>query len=394
MIKKLWQWVKGSEDSILGDQEQEIPEDYPNSSRDKKTPSNSYVKEENLEYLFSQLLEGVSKGWTENRIEQFFQALEPKITIEIWLKWLHKYRHKLLNSHAPNYHLASRMIILGELTATLPFLRPVGDLAYEVGQEILHRTDGDLEIESLSPDSEKDAQGNSPQPLTSLADILELLQKNTQFAEEMAQKLGLKTTDPGIIMEKLITASQSVSEFSLGEFSDSMNNIPSEKQESTVDLDWLTRWFNLGLEKAKNGDLEGAIASWEKILQVDSNLPQVWNNKGSALAYLERYQEALECFDNALVINVNDVESWNNRGNALYNLYRWEEALISWERVIGIHPNYVQAWYNKGRVLEKLGRTQEALNCYTKVSAIDPDFPRIQDHLKKIQLGQSLENDQ
>jgi len=386
MIRKLWQWVKGSEDTILEDQEEEIAKDDGELTEKNRLKSQLAVKDETLEYLFNQLLEGVSKGWTENRVEQFFQTLEPKITVERWLKWLHRYHDKLIKSYAPNYHLASRMIILGELTASLPFVRPIGDLAYEVGQEVLHRTDGNLEIKSLSQDAEGNSEDESGESLTSLADVLSLLQKDEQFAQEMAQKLGLNTTDPGIIMERLIETSQSVDEFTLGEFDQSLDDLPKDETEkSPVDLDWLEHWFNLGLSKAQQGDILGAIASWDRILEVDDNVAQVWHNKGSALAHLQSYQEAIECFDHALGLNINDVESWNNRGNALYNLARWSDALMSWERVIGIQPNYVQAWYNKGRVLEKLNRPQEALECYQQVSAIAPDFPDINNHLAKLQ---------
>ncbi|MBF2056483.1 MAG: tetratricopeptide repeat protein [Cyanobacterium sp. T60_A2020_053] len=371
MIKKIWRWVKGSENVEMAEDDDTVGGNNPEKF-------SSAVKDENLEYLFHQLLEGVANGWGENRIEQFFQKLEPRITVEVWLGWLQKYRTKLLKSFAPNYHLASRMIILGELTASLPFVRPIGDLAYKLGEDILKRTDGNLEIESR-----QDTEIGADNSVESLADILTLLQKDENFARETAEKLGLDTTDAGIIMEKLIEMSQSVSEFELGDI-----NVPATiaKDDDHVDQSWLEHWFNLGLEKAQNGDLEGAISSWEHILKVDETIAQAWHNRGSALGYLERYEEAIDSFDRALSIDVNDVESWHDRGNALYNLHRYDEALMSWERVIGIQPNYTQAWYSKGLVLEHLNRFEEALEMYLQVRALDPNFPDLDDKINRLNL--------
>lgn len=367
MIKKIWRWVKGSENFEMTEGDDTVGENH-----QRKSPI--AVKDENLEYLFHQLLEGVANGWGENRIEQFFQKLEPSITTEVWLKWLQKYRLKLLKSFAPNYHLASRMIILGELTASLPFVRPIGDFAYELGEDILKRTDGNLEIESIQDTDADDS-------LKSLADILTLLQKDESFAQETAEKLGLDTTDAGIIMEKLIDMSQSVSEFELGDIHSLATTTPEDNE---VDQSWLEHWFNLGLEKAQNGDLEGAISSWEHILKVDETIAPAWHNRGSALGNLERYEEAIDSFDRALSIDVNDVESWHDRGNALYNLQRYDEALMSWERVIGIKPNYIQAWYSQGLVLEHLNRREEALEMYLRVRALDANFPDLDDKINRL----------
>ncbi|MGY6528743.1 MAG: tetratricopeptide repeat protein [Cyanobacterium sp.] len=368
MIKKIWPW---------GAKKEESPQDYNQEEGEDSSQEKHFTDDKTLEYLFNQLLEGVAKGWTENRIEKFFQNLEPKkITVDSWLIWLQKYGEDLVNSFAPHYTIASRMVILGEKTSSLPFYRPVGDLAHEFGNEILARKDG-IQLEPIKSNGDEDESSE----VSSLADLLKLLQDDENFARKTARKLGLKNHDPGAIIEKLVKASNSSKEILLEIESIAMDE---EEEEELIDLEWVEHWFSLGLEKAQGGDLEGAIASWDKIIEVEPNLGQVWHNRGCALAYMERYTEAIESFDHALDINVNDVESWNSRGNALYNLQQYSEALMSWERAIGIQPNYFMAWYNKGRVLEILDRYGEALECYQQVSAIAPEFEEVKPRLQNL----------
>jgi tetratricopeptide (TPR) repeat protein len=433
MISKIWQWLKRLWFSLKGyygrssiDESWEWEQNpTPTPSQSEGNSNSNSIKDQDLGFLFHQLLEGVVNGWQENRIEQFFERLEPRITIEIWLEWLQKYRNQLLSSSAPNYQLAARMIILGEMTASLPFVRPVGDLSYQIGEELLnhnHQNDQIL-LQSLRSHLPRRNESNDNTEITdqdkienpninseiqqdySLREILHLLQNDPKYAVATAERLGLNTNNPGIILEQLLKNS----EFNLE--SKNLSNTPTdeaqqdntnildnevqqteEEEEMAVDedsamlypSDWLTNWFNSGLEKAELGDLEGAISAWDQVLQIDPNVSQAWHNRGSALAYLDRLNESVESFDKAIAINVNDFQSWNDRGNALYNLKRWEEAIISWDRVVGIQPDYYQAWYNRGLALEKLQLWQEALESYQKCLEINSDFTQAQTRIQKL----------
>ncbi|MGI0482366.1 tetratricopeptide repeat protein [Geminocystis sp. CENA526] len=370
MIKKLQQWLKQIPATIQAyDPLNEEDENYHNNGSNGNNSNNGNnktsshksiaVKDNDLEFLFHQLLQGVANGWQENRIEQFFEKLSPKITVETWLAWLQRYRNQLMASPAPHYHFAARMIILGEVTASLPFLRPIGDLAYEIGTELLNRRQNNPMVESLrsrlNPDNETDRENELNESASSLGDVLSLLQNNPEFAENTAKELGINTVDPGVIIEKIVQET----ELESCEIKDS----PSS--ETINDL------FNMGLEKAQTGDLEEAIALWDQVLSVNPQFTQAWHNRGSALAYLNRFDEAIDNFDQAIAIDVNDYHSWNNRGNALYSLGKWQEAIISWDRVLGIQPNFLSAWYHKGLASEKLNLITDAIACYEKCISID-----------------------
>jgi tetratricopeptide (TPR) repeat protein len=64
-------------------------------------------------------------------------------------------------------------------------------------------------------------------------------------------------------------------------------------------------WLNRGIQEYKAGDLEGAIASWEKALDIQPDLHEAWYNRGIALNDLGRYEEAVASYDKALELKPN-----------------------------------------------------------------------------------------
>ena len=86
------------------------------------------------EYLFMQLLEGVAHGWQQPRAIGFFNKIRHRVRKSDWLEWLDRFGSNLLDSPAPNYELAGRMVQLGQLDCG-----EIGDLAGDYGARLLDR---------------------------------------------------------------------------------------------------------------------------------------------------------------------------------------------------------------------------------------------------------------
>jgi tetratricopeptide (TPR) repeat protein len=149
-------------------------------------------------------------------------------------------------------------------------------------------------------------------------------------------------------------------------------------------------WFNQGVQDYEAGNLEGAIACWEKALDVQPDYHAAWYNRGIALENLGRYQEAIASYDKALEIKPDDDAAWYNRGNALKNLGRYEEAVASYDKALEFKPDKDEAWYNKacnyalqGHIDLALENLQQAINLnpdkYRQMAKTDTDFDRIRD---------------
>lgn len=395
MIERIGQWLKLIPTTI---QPYDPEKDDVKGKNGDSTATHPVVKDGDLEFLFYQLLEGVANGWQESRIEQFFEKLEPRISLETWLDWLQRYRNQLIKSSHGHSQLAVRMIRLGELTATLPFMRGVGDLAYEIGKELLNQIKNNNFVNSFNSHHQENIDKNIDKiedktPInevtesltakidspTSLGELLSLLQKDENFASEIAHQLNLNTVDPSVIIAKIVEQTES----------DSLPIFSGSISEELVEY-----LFNLGLEKASAGDFEEALISWNQAVTLNPDFAPAWHNKGSALAYLNRLPEAVQSFEQAIALNVNDLDSWYDRGSALFSMGQWQEAIISWERVIGIQPNHYQAWYHRGLALEKLKKLGDALNSYGKCLSINPLFTPAQKRQEKLNflLSSNSEN--
>jgi tetratricopeptide (TPR) repeat protein len=134
---------------------------------------------------------------------------------------------------------------------------------------------------------------------------------------------------------------------------------------------------NLLFEQARlleiYGDLEGAIASHDRLLTIQPSNYNSWYNRGVNLRKLKRYEESITSFDEALAIQLEDANSWKNRGMALDNLGRYEEAIASYDRALAIRSEDANTWSHRGFTMDNLRRYEEALASYDRALAIQSE---------------------
>jgi hypothetical protein len=94
------------------------------------------------EYLFMQLLEGVSHGWQQPRAIEFFRKIKQRAPKSQWINWMNAFGDRALNSPTPNEELARRMIQLGDLDCS-----EVTSLAGDYGHQILGKIYGSISDE-------------------------------------------------------------------------------------------------------------------------------------------------------------------------------------------------------------------------------------------------------
>jgi hypothetical protein len=94
------------------------------------------------EYLFMQLLEGVSHGWQQPRAIEFFRKIKQRAPKSQWIAWMNTFGDQSVNSPTPNEELARRMIQLGDLDCG-----EVTSLAGDYGHQILGKIYGNISDE-------------------------------------------------------------------------------------------------------------------------------------------------------------------------------------------------------------------------------------------------------
>ncbi|MBI4914074.1 MAG: glycosyltransferase family protein [Acidobacteria bacterium] len=126
------------------------------------------------------------------------------------------------------------------------------------------------------------------------------------------------------------------------------------------------------LDHAGAGQMEAAARDFEACARLEPGNPDAWNNLGSALQLLRRFQEAEAAHRKALLLAPEHPEFRSNLGHALFQLERLGEAEAELRRA-GPHPD---ALFNLALVLRRAEKYEEAMAAYDALLAADPGHAR------------------
>ncbi|NMG11166.1 tetratricopeptide repeat protein [Brasilonema sp. UFV-L1] len=392
-----------------------------------------------LEFLFTQLLEGVHQARGQAWALKYLQRMENRISNERWINWLLSFGEKLLTSPAPNNQLAEQMVQLGELDIGV-----IGDLSYDIGIRLLTRNLGNpyeqndaqhTEIityttfttqlaQELTPEESKQHSENIPHesaatmPLSvsnpareeyienpdefiweysELDDVdaitLETASEESDWVEQSLQEAASQTpqwyelsdfqSPVAVKLDELLVrleeSTSLVQQLASGlgvesEASANTTNILTQEQPQ-ADIEQAEAWFYEGLKQAKTGDLAGAIASYNKAIEIHPNSHEYWFNRGLTLFYLSDFSEAVASYDKAIALKPDFYKCWYYRGGALGELEYFEDAIFCFDKAIEIKFDYPEAWCSKGIALQRLGRPLDAVESYEQAIMQQP-----QDH--------------
>ena len=87
-------------------------------------------------------------------------------------------------------------------------------------------------------------------------------------------------------------------------------------------------------------DFAGALAAYDRSLELHPDDPETLGNRGIAFATLGRYEEALAAHDRSLELRPEDPITLTNRGVALEHLEQHEEALAAHDGALALRPDH------------------------------------------------------
>ena len=124
---------------------------------------------------------------------------------------------------------------------------------------------------------------------------------------------------------------------------------------------YFNAYIGRGNARDDSGDSRGAIADYDRALKISPNNASAYYNRGVTRSRLGDTQAALSDFTQALKINPNYASAYNNRGIARQSLGDSQGALADFEQAIKFNPNLPQAYGNRGNARERLGDKQGAI---------------------------------
>lgn len=132
---------------------------------------------------------------------------------------------------------------------------------------------------------------------------------------------------------------------------------------------------NLGSELLETrGDIDGAIAHFEKSLRLKFDHPETHDNLTYALLRKGDPDAAIAEAHVALNLQPNKADTHVVLGMALMTKGRTDEAIPQFSRALQIRPKYGDAHYNLAVALAEKGETADAIAHYEKAIEAQPDF--------------------
>ena len=143
---------------------------------------------------------------------------------------------------------------------------------------------------------------------------------------------------------------------------------PAESEKSDGDL------VNRGIEKAKNGDLDGAIADFDRAMQFNPKDDAPYYNRAQARRLKKDTAGAIADYTRAIELGSTNPAAYNNRGNARAENNDWEGAISDYTRAIELKPDYPRAYYNRAVARKEKGDANGAKADFKRARELDPEL--------------------
>jgi len=142
-----------------------------------------------------------------------------------------------------------------------------------------------------------------------------------------------------------------------------------------------TAYCNLGFALGERGQLDEAIISLQKALELNPNYDVAHNDLGLSLLKKGRPDEATAHFLRALEINPNYASARCNLGSDFLRQGQVGQAIAEFQTALKLAPNYAEAHYNLGTALLREGQLDQAISEFQRTLEIDPRHAKAHNNL-------------
>ena len=105
-----------------------------------------------------------------------------------------------------------------------------------------------------------------------------------------------------------------------------------------------SEYFKSGLNNAKNGDYYGAIADFNKTIELDPDFADAYENRGISKRKLKDYYGAIADYNKAIELDPNYIIAYANRGAAKELLGDMSGACSDWKKAANLGDTKAAKW--------------------------------------------------
>ena len=143
---------------------------------------------------------------------------------------------------------------------------------------------------------------------------------------------------------------------------------PVASDDSNGDL------VNRGIEKAKSGDLDGAIADFDRAAELNPKDDAPYYNRAQARRLKNETAGAIADYTKAIELGSTNPAAYNNRGNARAETKNRDGAITDYTRAIELKPDYAHAYYNRAMLKKEKGDAAGAAADFKRAQKLNPEL--------------------
>jgi tetratricopeptide (TPR) repeat protein len=128
-----------------------------------------------------------------------------------------------------------------------------------------------------------------------------------------------------------------------------------------------------GVAKASEGDIDGAIAEFNRLIQLNPKDEIAYYNRGLLEANKGDFDIAIADFDHAIQLSPTFARAYNDRGSVKANERDIDGAIADFNHAIQLSPQFVQGYLNLGSAKADKGDLDGAIADFNHAVRLDPD---------------------
>lgn len=137
-------------------------------------------------------------------------------------------------------------------------------------------------------------------------------------------------------------------------------------------------YYNRARVRTALGEYDAAIADYSQALRLQPQFVAAYINRGLAYQQIattpQQLQAAIADYTQAIALDDAAPIPYLNRANVYAALGEFDRALADYDRALDLDANYIEAYYNRALTYEQLGRAEAALDDYAAaLAAITPE---------------------
>jgi len=122
------------------------------------------------------------------------------------------------------------------------------------------------------------------------------------------------------------------------------------------------------------GDLDAAIQSYTRAIELKSYYAEAFNNRANAYSSLGDNARAFSDYNKAIQLRPDYAEAFNNRGTTFSEARAFDRAIADCTRAIELKPEYAEAYTNRGAAHLAVQVYDRAIADCTKAIELRPDM--------------------